>query len=226
MSEGKNWYFITFIDDYTRMTWVYFLKERSEALEVFKKFKAMVENQSNRKIKVLRSDQGGEYISKEFEKYCDDTGIRRQLTVAYSPQQNGVAERKNRTIDDMANSMLKEKGMPKSFWAEAVSTSVYILNRSPTKAVLNRTPFEAWYGQKPVISHMKIFGSVCYAQVPAQRRVKFDDKSVRCIFVGYVNGTKGYRLYHLEKKKIIISRDVIFDEKASWDWETGKVQKN
>ena len=88
----------------------------------------MVENQCNHKIKVLRSDQGGEYISREFEEYCQNVGIQRQLTAAYSPQQNGVAERKNRVIDDMANSMLQEKGMPKSFWAEAVNTAVYILN--------------------------------------------------------------------------------------------------
>jgi len=88
----------------------------------------MVENQCNHKIKVLRSDRGGEYISREFEEYCQNVGIQRQLTAAYSPQQNGVAERKNRVIDDMANSMLQEKGMPKSFWAEAVNTAVYILN--------------------------------------------------------------------------------------------------
>nr|AAL58228.1 putative gag-pol polyprotein [Oryza sativa Japonica Group]ABF96256.1 retrotransposon protein, putative, unclassified [Oryza sativa Japonica Group] len=222
ISEGGNWYFITFIDDYTRMIWVYFLKEKSAALEIFKKFKAMVENQSNRKIKVLRSDQGGEYISKEFEKYCENAGIRRQLTAGYSAQQNGVAERKNRTINDMANSMLQDKGMPKSFWAEAVNTAIYILNRSPTKAVPNRTPFEAWYGKKPVIGHMRVFGCICYAQVPAQKRVKFDNKSDRCIFVGYADGIKGYRLYNLEKKKIIISRDVIFDESATWNWKSPK----
>nr|CAH66391.1 OSIGBa0134J07.9 [Oryza sativa] len=220
MSEGGNWYFITFIDDYTRMIWVYFLKEKSAALETFKKFKVMVENQSNRKIKVLRSDQGGEYISKEFEKYCENAGIRRQLTTGYSAQQNGVAERKNRTINDMANSMLQDKGMPKSFWAEAVNTAVYILNRSPTKAVPNRTPFEAWYGKKPVIGHMRVFACICYAQVPAQKRVKFDNKSNRCIFVGYADGIKGYRLYNLEKKKIIISRDVFFDESATWNWKS------
>nr|ABA95820.1 retrotransposon protein, putative, unclassified [Oryza sativa Japonica Group] len=220
ISEGGNWYFITFIDDYTRMIWVYFLKEKSAALEIFKKFKAMVENQSNRKIKVLRSDQGGEYISKEFEKYCENAGIRRQLTAGYSTQQNGVAERKNRTINDMANSMLQDKGMPKSFWAEAVNTAIYILNRSPTKAVPNRTPFEAWYGKKPVIGHMRVFGCICYAQVPAQKRVKFDNKSDRCIFVGYADGIKGYRLYNLEKKKIIIIRDVIFDESATWNWKS------
>jgi Reverse transcriptase (RNA-dependent DNA polymerase)/gag-polypeptide of LTR copia-type/Integrase core domain/GAG-pre-integrase domain len=223
-SQGQNWYFLIFVDDYTRMTWVYFLKEKSEAYEVFKKFKAMAENQCDCKIKILRSDRGGEFISNKFIKFCEENGIRRQLTTAYTPQQNGIAERKNRTIVEMARAMLKEKGMPNTFWAEAVNTAVYIQNRSPTKSVLNRTPYEAWNGVKPEVGHMKIFGCVCYAHVPDENRSKLDDKSERCIFVGYPDGTKGYRLYNLEKKKLVISRDVIFDEKAFWNWEEEKVQ--
>jgi hypothetical protein len=126
----------------------------------------------------------------------------------------------------MVNFMLQEKGMPKYFWAEAINTAVYILNRSPTKAVPNRTPFQAWFGQKPVISHMNVFGCICYAEVAVPKRTKFDTKSECSIFIGYADGIKGYRLYNLEKKKIIISRDVIFDEKASWNWEGAKVQKD
>ena len=94
------------------------------------------------KIKTLRGDHGGEYNSKEFESYCEEAGIQRHLTVAYSPHQNGIAERKNRTIVEMARSLLKEKDMPNSFWAEAVSTAVYLLNRYPTEAIENKTPIE------------------------------------------------------------------------------------
>ena len=132
-SHENNRYFILFIDDFSRMTWVYFLKEKSEVFGVFKKFKALAENQSGKRIKVLRSDRGKEYTSREFERFCEDEGIERQLTVAYSPQQNGVSERKNRIVMEMARSMLKEKGLPNTFWAEAVYTAVYILNRCPTK---------------------------------------------------------------------------------------------
>jgi len=125
------------------MTWVYFLKAKSEVFGIFKKFKALVEKQSGKQIKVLRSDCGKEYISREFDKFCEEEGIERQLTVVYTPQQNGVSERKNRTVMEMARSMLKEKGMPNTFWAEAVYTAVYILKRCPTKAVQDKNPIEA-----------------------------------------------------------------------------------
>ena len=152
-SNGGNRYFILFIDDFTRMTWVYFLKQKSEVFEVFRKFKLFVENQSGRTIKVLRSDNGKEYTSNQFTKYCEEEGIGRQLSVGYTPQQNGVSERKNRTVMEMAKSMIHAKGLLKSFWADTVHTAVYLLNRCPTKAVMDRTPTEAWSGRKPSVKH-------------------------------------------------------------------------
>jgi transposase InsO family protein len=137
-SVGGNRYFITFIDDYSRMCWVYFLRNKSDTLSVFKKFKALVELQSGYKLKKLRSDRGGEYTSNEFQEFCVKQGMERQLTIAYSPQQNGVAERRNRTICEMARSMLIEKEMPVRFWAEAVSTAVYLQNRCYTTSVMEK----------------------------------------------------------------------------------------
>ncbi|KAL0436226.1 UNVERIFIED_CONTAM: Retrovirus-related Pol polyprotein from transposon TNT 1-94 [Sesamum radiatum] len=134
-SHEQNRYFILFIDDYSRMTWVYFMREKSEVFKIFKKFKNLVEKQSGQRIKVLRSDRGKEYNNSEFDKFCEEEGIDHQTTVSYNPQQNGVSERKNRTIMEMARSMLQEKHLPKAFWAEAVYTAVYLLNRCPTKAV-------------------------------------------------------------------------------------------
>jgi transposase InsO family protein len=128
MSLGGNRYFITFIDDFSKKLWVYFLKEKSTAFIVFKNFKALVENQSGHKLVTLRSDRGGEYTSKEFDKYCKEHGIKHQLTAAYTPQQNGIAKRKNHTILNMTRTMLKEKGLPKQLWAEAVACSSYLLN--------------------------------------------------------------------------------------------------
>jgi transposase InsO family protein len=139
-SLGKHRYFITFIDDFSRRTWVYFLKEKSEAFFVFKKFKVLVQNLSDECIKTLRSDRGGEFTSKEFVIFCEQKGIRRFLTTPYSPQQNGVAKRKNRTILDMVRSMLKSKNMPKEFWAEAVRCAIYLQNRCPTASLENITP--------------------------------------------------------------------------------------
>jgi transposase InsO family protein len=128
--SGKE-YFITFIDDYSKKCWVYFLEKKSEAFETFKKFMVMVEKTTGNNIRSLRSDRGGEYLSNEFKLYCENQKIRRFLTAPYTPQQNGVAERKNRRILDMVRSMIKTKEMPKEFCAEAVRCAVYILNRCP-----------------------------------------------------------------------------------------------
>ncbi|KAL0318763.1 UNVERIFIED_CONTAM: putative mitochondrial protein [Sesamum angustifolium] len=169
---------------------------------------------SGRSIKVLRSDRGKEYNNSEFDKFCEEEGIEHQTTVSYNPQQNGVSERKNRTVMEMARSMLQEKHLPKAFWAEAVYTAVYLLNRCPTKAVQNMTPIEAWSGKKPSAKHLRVFGSICYVHIPTEKRHKLEEKTEKGIFLGYSTQSKGYRIYNLKTKKLIISRDVEFDEDA------------
>ncbi|CAO2824836.1 unnamed protein product [Amaranthus hypochondriacus] len=119
----------------------------------------------------------------------------------------------------MARSMKEEKGLPKSLWAEAVNTSIYILNHSPTKAVRNKTPYEAWNNKKPIVNHLKIFGCIAYALNKDQRKDKFDPKGKKYLFVGYSEESKGYRLLDPHSKKLIVSRDVIFDESAKWKWD-------
>ncbi|CAL9010602.1 unnamed protein product, partial [Prunus brigantina] len=221
-SLSGNRYFLLFTDDYTRMSWVYFIRNKSSALECFMKFKAMTELQSGFKIKSLRSDRGGEFLSGEFNRFCEESGIQRQLTVAYSPQQNGVAERKNRTVVEMAKSMLHEKGVPYEFWAEAINTTVYLLNRCPTKALNKVTPFEAYTGRKPGIAHLKIFGSPCHMLIPSALRHKLEENSHKCIFVGYGLCEKGYRLFDPSTRKVILSRDVKFYEDGLWKWENAR----
>ncbi|GJS62129.1 retrovirus-related pol polyprotein from transposon TNT 1-94, partial [Tanacetum coccineum] len=221
-SHANNLYFIIFIDDFSRLTWVYFMKEKSQFFGIFKKFENFVEKQTRIFIKILRSDQGKEYNSKEFDKFCEDESMHRQLTTRYIPRQNGVVKRKNHTVVEMAKSMMHEKGLPKSFWAEAVYTAIYLLNRSPTKALDNKTPLEAWNRRKPSVRHLKVFGCVCYSQIPKQKRYKLDETSEKCIFVGYSSKLKAYRLYSLKTKNVIVSRDVIFDENSSWNWEEEK----
>jgi len=200
------------------MSWVYFLKYKSEVFENFKRFKALVEKQSGCSILALRSDRGGEFTSNEFATFCEKNGIHRELTAPYTPEQNGVAERKNRTVVEMAQSMMNVVGLPKNFWAKAVATAVYILNISPTKAVLNQTPYEAWKGRKPRLSHLKIFSCIAYALDNSHSRRKLDVKSTKCIFVGYSPQSKAYKLYNPVSGKVIISRDVVFHETARWDW--------
>ena len=125
----------------------------------------MVEKQSGHYVKILRSDRGGEYTSNLFKDFCKEQGIIHQLTASYTPQQNGVAERKNRTILDMARSMVKGKHLPRTFWAEAVLCAVYLLNRCPTKSVRFKRPNEAWSGRKPIVGHLRIFRCIAYARI-------------------------------------------------------------
>ncbi|GAU13535.1 hypothetical protein TSUD_346390 [Trifolium subterraneum] len=224
LSTGGNKYFITFVDEYSRMIWLYHIKAKSDAFEVFKIFKTLVEKQSDKQIKVLRTYGGGEYTSKEFENYCKDQGIIHEVTAPYTPQHNGLAERRNKSILDMARSMVKQKGLPHRFWGEAVSTAVYILNRSQTKKLIDKVPEEVWSKCKPSVTHFKVFGSLSYKHVPDARRKKLDDKSEPVIFVGY-HRTGAYRLYNLTSDKIEISRDVKVLENESWDWKQKSTSK-
>ncbi|KAM1331831.1 hypothetical protein ACFX2I_044275 [Malus domestica] len=212
-----NRYFLTFIYDYSRMCWVYFMRFKSEVFTIFKKFKAMVELQSGYQIKRLRSDRGGEYTSHEFNAFCEDVGLEKQLIVAYSPQQNGIAKMKNRTIVEMAKSMMHGKNMPYKFWGEAVNTLVYLLNRCPTKALEKKTPFEVFSGKKPSVKHLRVFGSVCYTLILHQLRHKLEKSSNKGVFVSYCTSEKGYRVYNVLTQKIILSKDVIFDEDSMWN---------
>lgn len=146
------------------------MKFKSETFENFKKFKSFVEKQSGCRIKSLRTDRGGEFMSNEFSSFYEENGIHRELTSPYTPEQNGVIECKKCTIVEMGRSMMQARGVSKSFWAEVVATTIYVLNISPTKAVLNRTPYEVWRGNKPKVSHLRIFGCVAYALVNSQAR--------------------------------------------------------
>ncbi|KAH9706546.1 hypothetical protein KPL70_012251 [Citrus sinensis] len=140
--------------------------------------------------------------------FGDDSKVLVKGRVPRFPQQNGVAERKNRTILDMARSMLKSKRLPKEFWTEAVACAVYLSNRSPTRSVWSKTPQEAWSGRKPGITHLRVFGSIAHVHIPDESRAKLDDKSEKFIFIGYDNNSKGYKLYNPNNGKIVISRDI------------------
>lgn len=217
-SIGGAKYFVTFIDDYSRCCKVYFLKQKNEVLNKFKEFERTFSNECGQSVTRLRTDNGGEYTSKEFQEYLKTQGIHHEMTVPHSPQQNGVAERKNRTLVEAARSMLSHAKLPKMYWAEAVATAAYIQNRLPTSVLKQETPHERWCGKKPDMRHMRVFGCVAYAHIPDEERRKLDKKAVKLRFVGYANNAKGYRLYDEEKRRILIRRDVIFNE-SNFDWK-------
>ena len=213
-SKSQYRYFITFIDDFSRYTYVYLLRHKSEALTIFQQYKKTVELQTGHSIKTLRSDNGGEYISNLFDDFCKQQGIHHEFTVPYSPQQNGVAERKNRTILNAVRCMLIHSGLSRGFWTEAVLTAVFVQNHLPTTAPAGSIPLTAWTGQTPSVSHFRTFGCIAYIHVPKEARHKLDPPGLKVIFLGYSENSKGYRFYDPTSQKIIINRDAIFDEKS------------
>ena len=224
-SIGGSRYMLTFTDDYSRYTHVYFLKKKSEVLEKFKEFVTLAENMSGSKVgklnvyaekrvsfKNFRTDNGGEYTSNDFHKYCSEKGIAREFTNPHTPQQNGVSERLNRTIIEAVRSMMFHANVPLFLWAEAVSSAVYIHNRSPTAALTNTTPYECWFQEKPNVSNLRVFGCLAYYLVPDAQRKKLDPKSRKAIFIGYPAGTKGYKLYDVATGSFVRSRNIKFFE--------------
>ncbi|GJV91209.1 retrovirus-related pol polyprotein from transposon TNT 1-94 [Tanacetum coccineum] len=203
-------YFITFTDDYSRYGYIYLLKHKHEVFETFKVFKNEVENQLGKTIKALRSDRGGEYISQEFKDYLKACGIVQQLTPPYTPQHNGVSERRNRTLLDMVRSMMNLTTLPLSFWDYALESAARILNMVPTKKV-DKTPYELWFGKVPNLSYLKVWG--CEALVKRDTPDKLQQRSVKCIFIGYPKETMGYYFYFPPKNKIVIVRYAEFFEK-------------
>ena len=152
-------------------------------------------------------------MSKEFEAYLTSRGIKHQLTIPYSPEQNGVAERLNRTLMESARAMMSHANLPNSFWAEAVATAVYLRNRSESSALKeDMTPYEKWYGRKPDVSHLRVFGCIAYSHIPDSRRRKLDKKAQKYQFVGYCKDSKGYRLFDAETRTVVKRRDVVFNE--------------
>ncbi|KAL8090107.1 hypothetical protein AgCh_039543 [Apium graveolens] len=220
---GGNKYFLLLVDDFSRYMWIYFLKSKDEAFVMFKRFRALVENGSEKRIKVFRTDRGGEFNSKEFTSYCEENGIERHYTAPYTLQQNGVMERRNQTIVEMAQSCLKGKKLPRELWGKAVRHSVYLLNHLPTRALSTKTPYEVWKGSKPNIDHVRVFGCIAHMKVPKVFTKKLDDRSLKVINLGREQGTKEYRFYDPTEGRIYISRDVEFEEMKGWSWDFSEV---
>ena len=211
-------YIFVLIDDYSRYMWTILLREKGEAFEKFKKFRSIVEQETQNAIKTLRTDRGGEFISNEFREFCDKQGIKRHLTAPYSPQQNGVVERRNRTLLEMTRSILKQFSTPNYLWGEAVRHSTYLINRVATRSLLNAVPYEMFKGNKPNLEHIRVFGCIGYARTEAVGRKKLDDRSRSLVHLGTEPGSKAYRLFDPTTRRIIISRDVVFDESKGWSW--------
>lgn len=208
-SLGGCRYFVSFIDDYSKKVWVYFLKSKDEAFDKFKEWKLEVENQTGKKIKCLRTDNGLEFCNSKFDQLCKESGVKRHRTCTYTPQQNGVSERMNITIMDKVRSMLAETRMGPEFWAEATSTAVYLINRTPGLSIGFELPEERWSGGKVDLSHIRRFS--CYGYVHKVQE-KTSPRAVKGLFVGYPFEVKGYRVWIEDDGKCTTSRNVVFHE--------------
>lgn len=202
-------YFVTFLDDASRYSWTYAIKKKSDVESVFKRWKESVENFTKSKITILRSDGGGEYVSNSFIKFLHANGIRHQMSITETPQQNGRAKRFNRTIQNKVNCLMIDSGFPEGYWAESLHTATYLLNRTPNKAI-GKTPYEAFHGKKPDLSNLQTFGAKGEALIlPLPAGNKGKSRTVPVRFLGYSEDRKAYRCV-TDKGAVIFTRDVKF----------------
>jgi hypothetical protein len=216
-TPGGRRYFLLLVDDLSRYMWVTILGSKGEAANAIRRVQVAAE-ECGRKLRVLCTDNGGEFTAAEFASYCADEGVQRHYSTSYSLQQNGVVERRNQTVVGMARALLKQRGMLAVFCGEAVVTAVYILNRSPTKALNRMTPYEAWHGRKPAVSHLWVFGCLAFTKELGHIS-KLDDRSTPGVFIGYADGSKAYRILDPGTQHVRTARDVVFDEGRGWAWD-------
>ncbi|KAJ9545833.1 hypothetical protein OSB04_025540 [Centaurea solstitialis] len=212
MSIGKKSYCLVIIDDYSRFTWVFFLRTKDETSGLIKPFVKRVENQVNLRVKVIRSDNGTEFKNADLNSFCEEKGIERQFSAPRTPQQNGVAERRNRTLIEAARTMLADSKLPITFWAEAVNTACYVQNRVHVVKSKGKTPYELFKNKKPFIGFFVPFGCPCSILNTKSHLGKFDSKSDDGFFVGYSIQSKAVRVFNTVSRTIEESDNVKFNE--------------
>ncbi|CAM8959948.1 unnamed protein product [Rhodiola kirilowii] len=205
-------YFLTIVDDYTRAVWTFLMTHKSETTDIIIGMFHMVETQFGKTIQKFRSDNGGEFFNHKLTSFFQSKGCIHQSSCPYTPQQNGLAERKHRHILEVARALIFEAGLPKHFWGDSVLTATHIINRLPTSVLKGKSPWEMLFGEKPHIDHLRVFGCSCYVSTRVHTRDKFDPRALECIFLGYPVGQKGYKCFCLSTHEILISRHVVFRE--------------
>ncbi|WJZ83402.1 hypothetical protein VitviT2T_003088 [Vitis vinifera] len=217
--SGSRW-FVTFIDDCTRMRWLCLMKTKDEVNLLFKNFHKMIETQYNAKVRVLRSDNGGEYQSSDLQKYLEGHDIIHQTTCSNTPQKNGVAERKNRHLLEVVRVSLIAAKTPISYWEEAITSTAYLINRVPSNSINFQTPLQALTNVvvAPTVPNLppRVFGCVAFVHLHKHQRTKLTSHALQCVFVGYALHKKGYRCYHPPTRQMYITMDVVFHEDSMY----------
>jgi hypothetical protein len=212
-SMGGKWYVLIIIDDYSRYSWVFFLESKDKVFEHFRLLALKLNNEHPNCLKAIRSDNGTEFRNASFDGFCLEHGIEQQFSAPRVPQQNRVVERKNRTLVEMARTLLDEHGTPRRFWADAISTACYVSNRIFLLSILLLTPFELRFGRKSSVSHFRPFGCKCFV-LKRGNLDKFESRSFDGILLGYTPHGRSYRVYSFETNTVVESCDVTFDETA------------
>lgn len=200
-STGGHHYYMLILDDYTNFLWTFPLINKSQVLSIFKNFHRLIKTQFERDIKCFQCDNGKEYNNKAFHEFCSQTGMQFRFSCPYTSAQNGKAERKIRSINNIVRTLLTHASLPLSFWHHALDMATYLLNILPSKTKNNSTPTFLLYGKHPVYSHLRIFGCLCYPLHPSTSINKLENRSTPCVFLGYPSNHRGYKCYELSYAK-------------------------
>ncbi|KAI3753423.1 hypothetical protein L2E82_25475 [Cichorium intybus] len=204
-------YFLTVVDDYSRAVWVYLLRTKDEVFEKIVVFFNMLKLQFSKTVKIFRSDNGTEFVNSKVKYFFEKEGVLHQTTCVYTPQQNGIVERKHRHLMNVARSLLFQSGLPLNLWGETILTATFLINRTPTSVLNGKSPFEMVYKVEPNFEFLRVFGCLCFA-TKLNNSDKFSSRSEKCVLIGFSNEKKGYKLLSLDDKSVFFSRDVRFYE--------------
>ncbi|KAK2410100.1 putative mitochondrial protein [Trifolium repens] len=208
-SLGGKRYILVVVDDFSRYTWVNFIREKSDAFDVFKELCIQIQREKCSNVVRIRSDHGREFENSKFDDFCAAEGIKHEYSSPITPQQNGIVERKNRTIQESARVMLHAKNVPYHFWAEAMNTACYVHNRVTLRKGTTFTLYELWKDRKPTVKHFHIFGSECFILADREPRRKLDPKSEKGFFLGYSTNSRAYRVYNTKTQVVMESANVV-----------------
>jgi hypothetical protein len=212
ISIDRSKYCLVIVNDYSRFTWVFFLQEKSQTQETLKRFLRRAQNEFGLRIKKIRSDDRMEFKNSQTEGFLEEEGIKHEFSSPYTPQQNSVVEIKNRTLLDMARTMLDEYKTRDRFWAEAINTACYSINRLYLHQILKKTLYELLNGKKPNVSYFRVLGSKYFILMKIGRNSKFAPKAVECFLLGYDSNTRAYRVFNKSTGLVEVSCDIVFDE--------------
>lgn len=210
LSKDNFKYYLILVDHYSRYTWMYRLQRKSQVKEVFIAFKSLVEKRFQQQIVTLFTDNGGEFLA--LRSYLSEHGISHLTSPPHTPKHNGLVERKHRHIVETGLTMLSKASIPKSYWPFAFAAAVYTINRLPTPVLELQSPYEKLFGDKPNLDRLRVFGCSCYPWLRPYNRHKLDDRSQRCVFLGYSLTQSAYYCLHKDTGRVYTSRHVQFDE--------------